>query len=141
MKWMELNTERAPEKGQLLAYIRREKLIFLPYEDLGEVDKLLSGKELLEVHLFDRIKEYRAITSRSRRFMRKESEAEQDPAESARQNSVGIIEYLADFPDDEDTVYKETIRLEKGQGTITVLNHITYNESGMAAVDDFRLCM
>lgn len=77
---------------------------------------------ILELHLFDDKKEYRSITSESSR------------------HKDGVIEHVADFAYDEDTVYKETPVLEKG-GTITVLNHLSYDKNGMASIDDYRLTM
>lgn len=138
-----------PIMGYILAYTRK-KVIFRKYSSLEELDaifqktahrenqgndKLLS-QEILEIHLFDHEKEYRAIASESKRsFLEKE---------------ISAIEHIADFSvEDEKTVYKEKIMLEPAfvvpaNGIageyITVYNHIFY-EHGMAKVDDYRLVM
>lgn len=62
----------------MLAYTRK-KVIFQPYADPDEVKQILADEQILELHLFDRDREYRAIASRSPRF--------QD----------GVIETIADF--------------------------------------------
>ncbi len=110
----------APNQGTYLIYTRK-KVLFgeytSVYEAIGEADK----DEILEVHLFDSASEYRAITSESRR------------------RDEGVVEYIADFADERDSVYRENCMLESG-GYITVLNHITYDkDNGMAVIDDYRL--
>ncbi|MCC8149983.1 MAG: hypothetical protein LIO96_00560 [Lachnospiraceae bacterium] len=123
MYWNELNLEGAPERGQMLLYTRRS-VLFRTYEDKAEIADNLADQELLEVHLFDRKKEYRAIATRSPRFPQ------------------GMIETVADFPENEESaVYRELVLLEKGKGVITVLNHIAYDKNGMASVDNYRLTM
>ena len=82
----------APKSGQLLAYTRK-KVYFQPYDSLSEVKELLQNETLLELHLFDRDKEYRAIMTRSRRF--KNSNTEPTTKDGCR--VYGIIETIADF--------------------------------------------
>jgi len=107
----------------MLLYTRRS-VLFQEYADKTEVGKNLADQELLEVHMFDREKEYRAIATRSPRFPR------------------GIIETVADFPEnEEDAIYRESVLLEKGEGVITVLNHIVYDKKGMASMDNYRMKM
>ena len=136
MRWNDMKAkmaqveQKAPESGYLLAYTR-SGVIFQSYASLDALDGVLQ-EELLELHLFDRDKEYRAIASI----------VEQD---------VHAIIHVADFSSsDKDYVYQERIKLEpsavrKDQGittdTITVLNHISYDEFGMAQIDDYRLMM
>lgn len=140
MKYTDLTTVmKAPKCGQMLAYTR-EKVIFQPYSNLEEVGQMLADTEILELHLFNRQKEYRSIASCSSR------------------HEGGKIEVVADFPaEKESDVYKETVMLEKKFGTkITVLNHIHYNSkdsdmedsdnhyrkyNGMAYIDNYRLRM
>lgn len=129
MKYSDLHIEeKAPCNGQLLVYTRTQ-VLFKKYADLTEVKALLDNQEILEVHLFDKEKEYRAVaTSCKRKF---------------DNCNDGIIEYEACFPEDEK-VYKETILLEnryKDYGNIVVLNHIENDERGMAKIDDYRLMM
>lgn len=119
--------EEAPQSGYLLAYTR-EEVVFCKYDqDDNKPEKKLDEKELLELHLFDNDKEYRCVSSESKRF------------------PSGVIEAVIDFPEnDEKTVYSETVLLDKyykqTAEKITVLNHIAYNEeNGMAYVDNYRL--
>ncbi|HIZ60863.1 MAG TPA: hypothetical protein H9967_09190 [Candidatus Dorea faecipullorum] len=125
----------APKSGQLLAYTRKE-VYFQPYDSLAEAEGLLQEKTLLELHLFDNDKEYRAIVTRSKRF------------------PDGMIETIADFSEeDASEVYRENAQLLKEDSrktqvsgstkpkVITVLNHISYEETGMAYVDNYRLQM
>lgn len=114
----------APDQGQMLAYTRKQ-VIFQPYANPDEVKQMLADEQILELHLFDRDREYRAITSHSPRF------------------EGGVIETIADFPaENENETYEDTVALEKEFGTaITVLNHIHYDENGMADIDNYRLRM
>lgn len=122
MLWKDLKlTDQAPRSGQMLVYLRNE-VLFQPYTSLAQVQEIVGPGPILELHLFDDKKEYRSITSESSR------------------HKDGVIEHVADFAYDEDTVYKETPILEKG-GTITVLNHLSYDKNGMASIDDYRLTM
>lgn len=126
---------KAPVSGQLLAYTRKT-VHFQPYGSLAEVEALLQEDTLLEIHLFDHDREYRAIATRSRRF------------------ADGMIETVADFPEEvAGDIYRERAQLSKKDSdemptsgntdpqTITVLNHISYGENGMAYVDNYRLQM
>lgn len=130
MKYSDLHIEeKAPHRGQLLVYTRT-KVLFEKYADLNEVKNLLAGKELLEVHLFDKNKEYRAVATRGKRKF--------------KDCNNGVIEHEAEFENDEMRVYKENVLLDnkyKTYGSITVLNHIDYDENGMAKFDDYRLVM
>lgn len=118
--------ESAPASGWLLAYTRK-KVIFQPYQDLEAAKAAVMGQELLELHLFDRDKEYRSVMSRSLRY------------------AGGVIEAVVDFPEgDKQSTYGETVCLEDcvGGGKITILNHLNYSDiNGMMTVDNYRLRM
>lgn len=132
MQWNQLkkinaDADRIPAEGMMLAYTRT-KVIFHPFSSLEEVRQSLEGEDILELHLFDRSAEYRALSSRSVRY------ADRD----------GVIETIVDFPEtseepEDGDVYSEEILLERSDSRITVLNHITYDERGMATVDNYRL--
>lgn len=144
MHWGDLqyikDKKNIPEKGQILAYTRK-KVIFHGYESLESVAADLAEEDLLELHLFDCEREYRCVSTISRRF----------------KDRNGVIETLVEFPENEqeklsgiDTVYSERILLDTEQGlnsgaekrAITVLNHIKYNQkNGMASIDNYRLKM
>lgn len=114
--------EEAPERGTILAYTRKE-VLFHSYESLENICRELRDETLLEMHLFDEKKEYRCIATESKCF------------------PEGVIEYIAEFSDAFD-VYKEKTLVEAGYeaDTLTVMNHIRYEESnGMAVIDDYRL--
>lgn len=117
-------SSEAPSCGQMLAYTR-ERVIFQPYVSLDEVRQILADKRLLELHLFDEDREYRAIVSRSPRF------------------ENGVIETVVDFLSDKvNEIYEDTVALQEKFGSaITVLNHIYYDEYGMAYIDNYRLRM
>lgn len=117
-------SSEAPACGQMLAYTR-ERVIFQPYVSLDEVRQILADKRLLELHLFDEDREYRAIASRSPRF------------------ENGVIETVVDFLSDKvNEIYEDTVALQEKFGlAITVLNHIYYDEYGMAYIDNYRLRM
>lgn len=128
MTWNDLELSEnvknnAPGKGWALIYTR-EEVIFESYDKLDAVQNKIGVKELLEVHLFDKNREYRCIATRSKRFKN------------------GMVSNVIDFANVEDnSVYSETILLENG-GRITVLNHVTYqDDSGIAVIDNYRLTM
>lgn len=150
-----------PEQGYLLAYTV-EQVIFRKYHSLDELDVIFkkadaidgikdngaAQKDILEIHLFNREKEYRALASKSKR--------------NILSADLCAIEHIADFKNTDlssdagsgkknrESVYIEKIQLEQAfikpeygirKEYITVLNHISYNEDGMAKVDDYRLVM
>lgn len=137
---MKLNLNLAPSQGQMLAYTRKE-VIYQPYSGLDEVKQRLESEELLELHLFDSNKEYRAVSTISHRF------------------SNGFIEHVADFKTYEDndihcedkdaySTYCEKALLEERYSSkkneheeINVWNKVKYDDhhAGMAYVEDYRL--
>lgn len=121
--------KEAPKKGQILAYTRKE-VIFSPYDDVEEARGMLGDdSEILELHMFDSGKEYRAVCTESKRGF--------------KNSAQGTVEHVAKFRDSPEEVFKEDVLLEPkfGKGKISVLNHISYNEGGMAVIDDYRLMM
>lgn len=126
MKINELkDISNAPSQGQMLVYTRNN-VFFEPYDSIESVKNKFKEDEVLEIHMFDEDKEYRAILSTSKRF------------------KEGKIEAIVDFANKKDSVYPEHILLENtyaAQGKITVLNHIVYGENGMASIDQYRFVM
>ena len=118
----------APEKGQVLAYFRDE-VLFQGYDSINSVKDLCKGKVLLEIHLFNADKEYRAVSSTG----------------NVGSKTGGTIEYTADFAYNPSSVFIEKMALDMDPGTtdrvVTVLNHLTYDQDGMASVDDYRMIM
>ena len=119
--------KEAPDSGHYLIYTGN-KVEFKSYSSIaGFFSSIDDECDILEIHLFNQEKEYRAIAS-----------------ESAVYNKHQFVEHVAKFPDGKEDVYSETCYLENG-GKITVLNHIGYgkdsdgNENGMIFVDDYRL--
>ena len=114
--------EEAPEKGRALIYTRMEDVIWKRYNNIEEVEKWIDGKEVLEIHLFNNEKEYRALAAKSKRF------------------PDGFLENCFNYSGEPDkNIYREKICLEDGR-TIEVINHLKYDEnSGMATVDGYQL--
>ena len=69
---MKINFDKAPKEGMLLAYFR-DGVVFEPYkmEVLDKDENMLKGHnietELLELHMFDEVREFRAVRSRRRK--------------------------------------------------------------------------
>ena len=131
MQWNDLkNVQKdAPESGCFAAYTR-EKLLFHRYTALDEVKAVLQEKELLELHLFDAKREYRAVKTASRRY------------------SSGVIEAVTEAGSDEEKAssYCETVWLEpslrsEGLDRIQVFHEITYDEKGMLTITNYRLAL
>lgn len=115
--------EQAPAQGWVIAYFR-DSVFYQRYDSINAVEDLCTGKELLEIHLFDNDKEYRCVKSQSKRF------------------SNGYVEHVADFADD-GSVFSESVltedRFASASGKIRILNHVKYTETGTAEIDDYRL--
>ena len=118
--------QQAPEPCYLLVYTRDE-VIFEKDVSRSQVEERLKDSDILELHMFDRDREYRCLSSSSRRFA----------------SQGGVIDLIEEFPEnDPDRVYPDPAKLENRRGTLTVLNHITYDEDrGMAEVDSYRLIL
>lgn len=120
----------APAAGQYLIYTRKA-VLFAAYTSMAEVDAILQNpeNEILEIHLFDAEKEYRAVATSSKRY------------------PDGVIEYVSKISDKNDTeIYVDQTLLDQdaatsGQKILNVLNHISYGENGMISIDDYRLVM
>lgn len=131
-----IQIDKAPEKGFVLAYTR-QNIIFEEYSEKVYVAKLLENKDILEIHLFDANKEYRAISSTGNRKFGK------------NQQSEVAIEHIADFTSEHNEdyeIYKDNILLDKtdekfkvDQDSITVINKILFDSNGMANIADYRL--
>lgn len=123
--------DSAPQRGHVLAYFRKSGILFEQYDALEPMIAKLNDKmtkpennRLLELHMFNGSKEYRCVTT------------------EAKSRKADYIEYLATFEEEESSVYAEVVELDKlTTGHLVVLNHITYQENGMAVVDDYRLQM
>lgn len=128
MDWEKLREsgeiEHAPEPGIMLVYTRK-KVIFERYQSLQQAGERLRGEEILEVHLFDKEKEYRALASQSKRF-------------------PGHFIDKVFRAEDEDCIYSQEILLETtevnktGMKKVQVNNHITFSETGMAVIDRYQ---
>ncbi len=126
MKWEDLKEkEEAPEKGWMLAYLR-EGVQFQQYGSLEEVREKIRAGELLELHLFDKEKEYRCIASQSRRYEEK---------------GFIVERVVPDLDEKSRETYEEDIYLEDLGKKIHVLNYLKYDGNGMLEVDNYRLVM
>lgn len=117
----ELFKEGAPTVGQMLVYTRQE-VIFKQYNDLSEVIKIFTENEVLEMHLFDKEKEYRTVKTRSKRV------------------SKGYIETLISATDNKEDSYEEVVNVD-GSRKLKVINILSYSETGMISIDNYRLVM
>ena len=113
--------DRAPKEGHMLAYTRKH-VISEDYKSIDEANNKLNlemNGELLELHLCNKDKEYRAIKSQSKRHN-------------------GYIVHVAEFPNNGE-VYEETVLLSDNNNKVDVLNKICYDENGMLTMQDYRL--
>lgn len=126
---MKLNLEdidKAPEKGCLLAYTR-EEVLFEQYKSKKEAIELLIGKEVLELHLFDKEKEYRILETRSKRY-----------TDGKTKGKICREVKLTDL--DKHKIFSEEILLEKSGAfknnkinSIRVLNEVSYDDENIDA--------
>lgn len=129
MRLCDLNYKNnAPKCGVMLAY-SRERVYLEKYENIEELAAIVGDADLLEIHLFDQEREYRAVKSESKRWNR---------------NSKGIIEKTVIGKADDDT-YPVDVVLDKNfskklkNKSIRVLNYLVYDDNGAAMIDNYRL--
>lgn len=132
MKLNELEQfKKAPDRGCFLAYTRKA-VVFEKYGNKEEVRDKLGEEELLELHLFDNEKEYRAIATSSKRIFQN----------SAKKTIECVI---APDPQKRCETYEETVLIEdKFRETgrkMTIVNYLMYDENGMIRIDNYRLKM
>lgn len=121
MKWDALKKiNNAPSQGRMLLYLR-SGVKFEGYSSLSNVKEIIGNQEILEIHLFDENKEYRALASESPRF------------------SDGCIEWVSDFSEEE--CFLDQVVIDDSGKPMTIVNHISYDDTGMANIDDYRLVM
>lgn len=119
-----LDFTKAPQKGILLAYFRT-KVIFDTYEIVEKEIKsskygAVQGEKLLELHLFNSEKEYRAVLSGGNKYIQTEICRESDG----------------------DTIEEEMYLSEKFQkfgDKLKVVNLLSYDDSGMIRIENYRL--
>ena len=117
-----LDLSKAPEKGTIYAVLR-DRIVFETYESFAKVENIAKDENLLELHLFDKQKEYRAVRTRL----------------------DGFLETVID--EEWEDVYEEKIyvlgdNIDKAEGLknqVTVVNQITYNSDDMLNIRNYRL--
>lgn len=119
-----MNLLRAPEYGMMYAvYI--EKVVYMPYKREILLKENDLEKNLLELHLFDKKKEYRYIKMRK-----------------------GCIETeISDETVESDECYSEIIfvskenqeKLDKNNRKVKVVNYIKYDKNDLMTIQDYRL--
>lgn len=122
-----MNLLKAPKQGTMYA-IYISKVVYEPYTREQLLEKENLEVNLLELHLFDKEKEYRYIKKRKGYI---ETEISDETVEL----------------DDKDDKYEETIfTLKKNQekpdenhGKVMVINYIKYDENDLLTIQDYRL--
>lgn len=119
-----MNLLKAPKQGTMYA-IYIGKVVYEPYTREQLLEKENLEVNLLELHLFDKEKEYRYIKKRK-----------------------GYIETeISDKTVERDDKYEEIIfTLKKNQekpdenhGQVKVINYIKYDENDLLTIQDYRL--
>lgn len=118
---MEINFDKAPSEGLVLAYFRN-CVKFEAYQDnqLEKDGKILGEdkEELLELHMFNEDVEFRAVKTRN--------QAEFIPNDVLKNENQDKIE--------------EVVLLEqKSPSKIRVVNYLTYDEYGMVKIAGYQL--
>ncbi len=119
-----MNLLKAPEHGKMYA-IYIGKVVYEPYtrEQLLEKDDL--EENLLELHLFDKEKEYRYIKKR-RGYI--ETEISDEAVEHDDEYSEKIF-----------TLKKNQEKPDENHGEVRVINYIKYDENDLLTIQDYRL--
>lgn len=119
-----LNWDRAPEAGTMYAMFI-DKIVYQKYKKSELVSVDLDEKKLLELHLFDKEKEYRVVRTRGH----------------------GLQEYEITDDCGHDDCYEEKIyvsgrnvdRQDDLKEQVTVVNYITYDKNDLLHVGNYRL--
>jgi len=121
-----LDLRKAPERGTIYAVLR-DRIEFKTYESLEEITDIVNAENLLELHLFDKKKEYRIIQTRKK----------------------GVLEAVIDEDTKADDIYEEEIyvlgsekdvdKADELSRKVAVVNYITYNEDDMIIIRNYRL--
>jgi len=121
-----LDLRKAPERGTIYAVLR-DRIEFKTYEALEEITDIVNAENLLELHLFDKKKEYRIIQTRKK----------------------GVLEAVIDEDTKADDIYEEEIyvlgsekdvdKADELSRKVAVVNYITYNEDDMIIIRNYRL--
>lgn len=136
--YREFSFDLAPESGYMLAYFRKA-VVFEIYEGLSkeELGQRIEKKEetngdLLELHLFDDKKEFRAVKTRKSKFDAEEYITAQIQDEMDGKDYKKAGDYV-----DEEMFLEEQYR---GIGEkLIVRNYLDYKENGMVTVCAYRL--
>lgn len=118
--------EQAPAKGTIYALLRTE-VVFKIYENLDEVKSYMESPQLLEVHLFDKEKEYRKVSTRAgfKELVIMDPE-EKNENQDVYEEKIFVLSANADETED-------------FENQVTVVNYITYNQDDMITITNYRL--
>lgn len=132
--------QEAPPRGYCLCYAR-DKVIFEKYETLERIKEKLDNRELLELHLFDKIMEYRALSTASKRFS--DGVIEHVVMDEQYQNSMEMSEELKYGSYDVDSVVNksETDTKYDVPDKLRVRNYYEFNKFDALMIVDYRLIM
>ena len=115
-----MNLSNAPKNGILYAlYV--DRMEFFKYKNLEEIESIITEKNLLELHLFDKDMEFRAVKTRKGAFL------------------------CCEIKDDEtyDDVYVEETYVDAEEESmcqkIQVVNYLKYDENDMLHIVNYRL--
>lgn len=134
-----IKIEDAPSTGYILAYTRKQKPVFRKYCSIEQIKSEYADEELLEIHLFNDNKEYRAISSTSNKnkngFI--ECIVTDSMYKILRDESGNALSKGSSYE-----VYEEITKLDEPfetTGWLKVCNYIEFNDRGMSKIIDYRL--
>lgn len=118
--------EQAPKKGTIYALLRTE-VVFKSYQNLDEAEGYVQSPQLLEVHLFDKEKEYRKVSTRDgfKELVIMDLEEKSENQDIYEEN-IYVLSTNAD-------------EMENFENQVTVVNYITYNQDDMITITNYRL--
>lgn len=118
-----MNINNAPDKGMMYAlYI--DRMVFKPYTKEELLNDLYLQDKLLELHLFDKDKEYRYINASNK-------EIETIISDDVDYDDTYIEEVYCMSKADEDA--------NKDSKKIGVINYIKYDENDLLNICNYRL--
>ena len=119
-----MNLLKAPKQGTMYA-IYIGKVVYEPYTREQLLEKENLEVNLLELHLFDKEKEYRYIKKRKGYI---ETEISDKTVE--RDDKYAAIIF---------TLKKNQEKPDENHGQVKVINYIKYDENDLLTIQDYRL--
>ena len=129
--------ENAPKSGMMYA-LYKDRVVYHPYcvaraDANGEEKRIILAEDtnlannLLELHLFDAVKEYRLV------FRRNMTSVSKIIDDSCMDTENGSFKYI------EEQIETFDIGDPSNRGLVNIVNYVTYDEDDILYIENYRL--